>query len=68
MKLYMVRYEDESSGSWSSAVWKSSKCEAIREGARLKKLGWRDINIRTETLKLRKEEILDFLNRHADMG
>lgn len=67
MKLYIVRYEDECSGSGYTAVWKSSKRDARRERARLKKLRFRDISIHADTLKLRKNDILEFLNRHADI-
>lgn len=67
MKLYIVRYEDECSGSGYTAVWKSSKRDARRERARLKKLRFRDISIYADTLKLRKDDILEFLNRHADI-
>ena len=69
MKLYMIQYNDDCSGSGQSVVWVSSKRAAIREKARIKIDGYRDGCIYGPyEMILRKEEVLEYLNRHEDIG
>ena len=68
MKLYKVEYEDECSGSGYGVAWTSSKKEAGRERARQRKSGYRVTGTYECALKVRKEDILRFLNCHAAIG